>query len=330
MREWLANAWSWFSQLIRQKRVWRIFYISILILSLVFIAYAVYRNWNELRAQKWEINYLYIFLSIALFPLGMLPTVAAWHKLLESLGVKKKFSKNLYVYALSSLPRHIPGLVWYVSSRTLMYQEEGVAAAPILAATALEVVLLAITGFITSTLLFLRGSAALEQFSALQFVIPAALILGVGLIFSTPVFNKLMPKLLKRWYHDQPLSIQRGSLLVCLVWMFVAWFGGGLLLFFLVNAFVPLSWAYYPVMVGAWGLASAIGLTIGIGISGMGLREVTLGALLSLVIPPLAAVVIAVGFRLVVTVGEFLWVFLFSLITKSVPRKPAGRTNDSM
>jgi uncharacterized membrane protein YbhN (UPF0104 family) len=325
MRQSFANAWKRLSQLMRQKSVWRAFYFMVIAVSLAFIAYAIYKNWNELKAQQWTINYYYIVLAVALFPIGMLPTVAAWHKLLEALGEKKKFSKNLYIYAISSLPRHIPGLVWYVSSRTLMYQEEGVAAGTVLAATALEVALLAITGFVSSMLLLLSGSDVLAQFSSLNYVIPVALVLGLGLVLSMPVINKLLPRLFKRWKIEQVPNIHRGSLIISMLWMFVAWFGGGMLLFLLVRGFTPLSWHDYPVMVGAWGMASGIGLTIGIGISGMGLREITLGALLSLVVSPLTAVVVAVGFRLVLTIGEFIWVFLFALLTKSVPRAPAGR-----
>lgn len=329
MHKWLINTWNWLLHKMRRKEVWRAFYTFIIVISLGFIAYAVYINWNELRAQEWDINYQYFFLSILLFPLGMLPTVAAWHKLLYTLGINKPFSKNLRIYALSSLPRHIPGLVWYVSSRTMLYQEEGVSTGLVLLASAMEVVLLAITGFFSSTLLLFHGSAVLEHFVALQFVIPAALLLGAGLIFTTPIFNKISPRLLKRWNIEQSLSIRRGSLIACLAWMFLAWLGGGFLLYLLVRGFMPLSLTYYPIMVGTWGMASGIGLTIGIGISGMGLREVTLGALLSLMIPPLTAIVVAVTFRLALTVGELIWVFLFAWITKSVPQKPIGRIDAS-
>jgi hypothetical protein len=312
--------------MLRQRSIWRIFYVALFVVSLVFIGYAIYTNWNQLSAQNWHLNYRYIALSILLFPLGMLPTVAAWHKLLDAIGVRKPFPVNLRIYALSSLPRHIPGLVWYVSSRTMMYQEESVPTGSVVAATGLEVVMLAITGFATAILLFLRGSVVLEQFRGLQFIIPIAVLLGLGLIFSTPIINKLSPRIFRRWNVEQIPTIQRGSLIICILWMFGAWMGGGLLLFLLVRGFIPVEWSTYPVMVGIWGIASAVGLTIGIGVSGMGLREVTLGALLSLVIPPLTAVVVAITFRLVLLVGEFMWVLLFAWITKSVPWRPLGRT----
>lgn len=329
MHVWIKKAWKQISELMAQGPARRTFNILVIVISLGFISYAVYANWNALKAHKWEINYLYIVLSIVLYPLGMMPTVTAWHKLLEALGVQMPFSQNLRIYSLSLLPRHIPGLVWYVSSRTLMYKEKGVSAGFVLTATAVEIFLHAVTGFLVSTLLLLLGTATLELYSALRFIIPMALLLVVGLVFSPFVLNRLVALIVKRWKVDQAPTIQRGSLIACLLWLLAAWSGGGLLLFLLVRGFSPVAWSYFPVMIGIWGMASSIGLTIGIGISGMGLREITLGALLSLVIPPITAVVVAVAFRLVLTIGEFIWVFIFVWLTKTVPRKHGERTEDS-
>jgi hypothetical protein len=148
-------------------------------------------------------------------------------------------------------------------------------------------------------------------------------------VFSPPLFNRLSASIVKRLKVDQTPTIQRGGLISSLIWLLAAWSGGGLLLFLLVRGFSPLAWFYFPVMIGIWGMASSIGLTIGIGISGMGLREITLGALLSLVISPITAVVVAVAFRLVLTISEFIWVFMFAWLIKSVPRKQEERMEDS-
>ena len=329
MRERILTFRQGFSRLMRNKPAQRVFYIIVIFVSLGFIAYATYVNWNELKAHKWELDYKYIALSVILFPVGMLPAVAAWHKLLDALGVKLSYWRNLRIYAISSLPRHIPGLVWYASSRAMLYKENGVAAGLILAATAAEIFLHAVTGFIMSILLLVRSAAALERYSALRFIIPVALIIILGLIFSPPVFNRVLPGLLKRCHLEQVPAIQRNSLIACLLWLVPAWSGGGFLLFLLVRGMYPIQWSYLPVMIGIWSLASAIGLTVGIGVSGMGLREVSLGALLSLVVPPITAVVAAIAFRLVLTVGEFIWVMLFVWIIKSVPQYDEGRKEDS-
>ena len=110
--------------------------------------------------------------------------------------------------------------------------------------------------------------------------------------------------------------------------MFIAWAGGGLILFALVQAVNPLNWSLLPVMIGTWGAAGAVSLTIGIGIQGLGIREVTLGALLSLVMPTLTAIMIAVAFRLVLTIGEVIWVAFFVWITKKPSAKLEGVSNE--
>jgi hypothetical protein len=323
----LKTLWHSIQGLLQQKNIRRLLYAAIVLLSVAFIAYAIYKNWHELTSQKWNIDYRNIILATVLHPLGMLPTIVAWHKLLDALGVHKPFRTNLRVYALSSLPRHIPGLVLYVTSRTLMYQEQGVSTGIILVATGAETALLALTGFVLSFLILMKTSAIIGQFTAIRFLLPIAVILIFILIISTPILNSLFKRLVSRWNLENPPRLVQKQLIQSLLWMFVAWGGGGMLLFILVRAFSTLDWSYLPMMIGIWGVAGAVSLTIGIGVSGMGLREVTLGALLSLVISPLAAIVVAVAFRLVLTLGEFLWVLLFAWMTKTAPQD-SGRQLD--
>jgi hypothetical protein len=123
-------------------------------------------------------------------------------------------------------------------------------------------------------------------------------------------------KFLSRKNLEQPSQFSQKKLIISLLWMFIAWGGGGLILFTLAQAITPINWSLIPLMIGIWGAAGAVSLTIGIGIQGMGIREVTLGALLSLIMPPITAIVVAIAFRLVLTVGEFLWVAFFAWITK--------------
>jgi uncharacterized membrane protein YbhN (UPF0104 family) len=328
MHHKLLCGWNWISERMKQKPIRRGFYILVIIISLGFIVYSAYTNWSELKAQKWELDYKYILMSILLFPIGFLPVVAGWHRLVDGLGVKLPFLRNLRVYAISSLPRHIPGLVWYVSSRSLLYQEEGLAAGMVIAATAAEVFLHASTGFLMSILVFLRNTGILEQYQGLRWIVPTALLFLVAVIASSSLVKGFSNWLVKRWKYDQLPAIRRGSLVACLIWLFIAWCGGGFLLFLLVRGLVPLSWSNLPYIIGSWALASAIGLTIGIGVSGMGLREVTLATLLSLVIPPVTAIVAAIAFRLVFLVGEFIWVLVFVWATKSVPQQIKGRMDE--
>jgi len=320
--------WQRLQDLLKNKNIRRMMYGLIVLASAVFIAYAVYSNWNEFKTQQWDFNYPYIILAILLYPAGMLPTVAAWHKLLQAMGVECSFQTNLRLYSLSILPKHIPGFVMFVTSRSLLYQEEKVPAATSVTATGAETILLALTGFISSVLLLFLGVERIGQFSVFRYAAPAAIILVLIFVFWTPALNRLVQKILARRGIQQVPQLDQKQTVFSLLWMFIAWAGGGLILFVLVQAVNPLNWSLLPVMIGTWGAAGAVSLTIGIGIQGLGIREVTLGALLSLVMPTLTAIVIAVAFRLVLTIGEVIWVAFFVWITKKPSAKLEGISSE--
>jgi hypothetical protein len=317
----LKTCWQFFKKLLQQKVVQQILSVFIILSSGVFIAYAIISNWNELRTQRWEIDFRYILLAISLYPVGMLPTAAAWHKLVQAFGIRESFRTNLRIYSLSSLPRHIPGFVWFVTSRTLLYQEQGIPTAVTIAATGVETGLLALTGFIIAISLLLFEMDSFSGFSAIRIVSPLAVFFLILLVASTPKLNKLLYTFLSRKNIEKIPQLNQMDLVWSLVWMFVAWSGGGLLLFILSRAIVPVQWSLLPALIGMWGIAGAVSLSIGVGIQGLGIREVTLGALLSTVFPPVVAIVLAIAFRLALTIGEFLWVVILVWAT----RKPSIR-----
>jgi hypothetical protein len=328
MLDHLKQVWRFLQRAMQKKRVRQLFYVGIVVISLAFIGYAVATNWTLLKSQKWHIDPLYLILVVVLYPLGMFPTAAAWHWLLRAFNTKKTYFLNLRLYAVSSLPKHIPGLVWYVTSRTLIYEEYGVSANVVLSATATETALLALTGFISALLIFSLQPDLPSQLSILRILSPLSLIALILLFVWAPGGTRLLDKLVKRFIKDaQTIQLQRPALFVCLGWMFIAWIGGGTLLWILINALTPIGWELLPIMIGMWGAAGAVSQTIGIGIQGLGLREVTLGAILSLVISPITAIIVVVAFRLVLTIGEFLWVFLLSIILKDkviIQKGPIG------
>ena len=254
----------------------------------------------------------------------MLPTALAWHTVLRSIGVDLPFRTNLRIFSLSALPRHIPGFVWYISSRTLLYKEEDIGAARIVTASAADIILLALTGYLSTLMLFVSGIGISQEISNVRTAAYIAIPLLVLLIISVPLVNRFLPYFLKRRGVSEIPQINQVSLVITLLLMFFAWAGGGLILFVLSQAIYPLGWSMYPAMIGAWGAAGAVSLTIGIGIQGLGIREITLSAILSLIMPPLIAIIVAISFRLVLTVGELIWVSLFIWLTKKPPSEIEG------
>lgn len=315
--ELIKRVWVKLRELMGKKLVRQLFYIGVVVLSLAFMGYALAGNWSSLKNQSWHINPFYALAAIALYPLGMLPTAAAWHWLLRAFNVRKPFALNLRLFALSSLPKHIPGVVWYVTSRTLMYEEHGVNAGIALGATAVESGLLALSGFITALSILALKADLPGNLTVLRYLAPLSVILLGMIIVLAPGASRWLEKLIKRWKPETPaLTFDRLSLIASLAWMFAAWSGGGVLLWIMTRALTPVNLVLLPVMIGVWGAAGAVSLTIGVGIQGLGLREVTLGALLSMFIPPILAIVLVIAFRLALTLGEFLWVGIISVVIR--------------
>jgi glycosyltransferase 2 family protein len=276
------------------------------------IAYAIFSNWDQLREAHLELNYSYIILSFVIYPLAMLPTALAWHTLLRAISTKIGFQTNLKLYSLTCLFRNIPGFVWFIGSRTLLYQEQKVPLGVTAAATTIEMALLALTGFFISGIV----PAALPidrlgDFQVARFLPLVAAILLVALVVGLPSLERILRQVLRRDWVEQVPHLNQKEMAFTLLWMLVAWSGGGIVLWILARAITPVNWSLIPAFIGIWGISGAVSLTLGVLIQGMGLRELTLGALLGLVMPTPVAFVLAIAFRLLLTIGEPVWALVF-------------------
>lgn len=299
--------------------------LAILLTGVLFISYVLFSNWNQLQIVLIELNYFYVVLAFLLYPVGMLPTAVAWHTLLGAVGIQTGFRVNLRIYSLSCLPRNIPGFVWYIASRSLLYQEHGIPAGVITGVSLGETVLLALTGFALSVLPFFFLGVDLNRLGLISFAPILAIVLLCAVVLSVPTLTRFLQRILPKSKSNLVvLQASRNGLALSLIWMLLAWSGGGLLLFIVLQAVAPVGLGLLPTTIGIWGAAGGASLTVGIGVQGMGIREITLTALLSLVVPPLSAVVVAIAFRVILTAGEFFWALVFAGVSGAFGM---GKTN---
>jgi glycosyltransferase 2 family protein len=326
----LPTIWQQFTHRMEDKRLQRWLFFLILLLSGAFIAVALITNWGQLRPQLQHIHYSYILLAVFLYPLGMLPTIAAWHTLLNAFGVSRSFTVNLRLYCLSSLQRHIPGFVMFVASRSYVYEQIGIPAALSATITIAETILLASTGLIISLILVPFGMGKFFQEHSLTLLLLFVGFLLILLINGTSLFNKLVHKICQRFKIQNIPELEQKYLTRSLVWMCLAWAGGGIILYTLIQAAMPMDISRLPILIGVWGLAGGVSMTIGLGFQGMGIREITMSAVLTMFMPMALAVTVAVVFRLVTTIGEVLWVLIFIGLThRQVLVNPTHQRNDS-
>lgn len=308
----------------RLKEIWQnktyrlILNVGIITLSLSVIGFLLYRNWNELSNSDLDFDYRFLIAAIISYGPAYLFTAAGWDSLLRSMSINVRLPENLKIYSLSSLPKHIPGVVFYAASRVLQYQELGVAAGTILAATVVEAVLLSFTGFIIALGLLFGFSN-----SAYSTILWIAGILSLIFLLFFNFFEKVIRKFIQLILRKKDLELpefREKYFQKAILNMFLAWIFGGIVLFFSINVFTDLSINKLPWVISIWAVSGATSLSIGAIIQGFGIREITMGALLSTTISPLLAVVVALGFRIIFTIAELIWVGITLLFLRRISR----------
>jgi hypothetical protein len=289
-----------------------------LVASLSFLIYAVYIGWDALQAHFRHLNFWLLGAALLLYPIGFLPSLWNWHAVMSRIGGCRDFRTNMRLYSLSCLPKRIPGAIWYISSRVVLYRECQVSYATTLVATAIETTFLALTGFLIYLLSLGTGLAELDY--RLRDAIIAVLILALAVPLWAPLLRRGLRWLQVRTGALTPVEFGSSDALRLLGISGLGWIGGGLLLYILANSVAPLPPTQLPDLIGSWGAAGAVSLTAGLLIQGMGLREVTLAVLLSNYMPLSVAAVVSLLFRLLLTGGEFVWALVFAWLAPRLPK----------
>jgi hypothetical protein len=92
-------------------------------------------------------------------------------------------------------------------------------------------------------------------------------------------------------------------------WLFIyflIWMIGGVVLYLMTISFYPLNLSVLPNIIGAWCLSGSVAILMVFLPVGLGLRELTLGLLLSSILPPGISAVIAILSRIIFTIFEII------------------------
>jgi hypothetical protein len=266
-------------------------------ISLLFVLYIVHASWAPLKIYFKHLNYWLLALALLIYPLGFLPLLMMWHKIMSYIGGCHDLYTNIRLYSLSCLPKRLPGTVWYISSRVATYHECQVKPAITLMATFIETICLTFSGFSIS-LLVGTTSALFPQGKGLAICL---FLLSLAFLIWVLLARR------RFWSKGRTDKFNLRSTLLLLGISALAWIGGGLLLYILSNAVTKVPINRLPSLIGIWSGAGALSLSIGLLAQGLGLREMALTALLAYEMPLPAAVIVSLLFRLLLTLGEPLW-----------------------
>lgn len=276
---------------------------ALVLVSLALLAYFIYRNWAALTAYPWQFSYAHFVLTLVLHLCAFLIAIGAWHSIISRLAGANDLRLNARIYCYSAVARRLPGMLWDVATRVVMYDQAGISKAAAGVASLLEFVLITLAGIILYIALtpFTLSYAQLGGWSLLG-------ILGVGLVLTHP---RLVTGVVRKLKKDSaPLSLRYRDNIIWLVIYSASWAIGGLILWATASGIYGLSLDFVPQVIADWTVAGVVTSIITFVPAGLGLREITLTFLLSRYMPEHIAVSSAILMRLLMTSYSILWLLV--------------------
>lgn len=221
---------------------------------------------------------------------------AGWVSLMRHFAPGIPWHTHVRIYCATLAGRRLPGTLWYVGGRLVLYHREGVSRTLVSIASTVEYAVILVSGALVGIILL---PAAAETPGAA----PAALVVAAVLILSSP---RLVAWLAERMGRPLPVKIAFTDVLVWLAALAVMWVCGGMMLVEIIRAFAPLPSALAGYVLGAWALAGTLGaLTFALP-SSFGVGEISLTLFLAQIMPAAEAGTIAVVTRFIGLVFEVI------------------------
>lgn len=283
------------------------------------LAYTVWKSRDQLLPYLAKADYSQFIPVLILYLSALLLAVLNWVVVMHAFEGGISVWMHAKIYLVSMVSRRLPGTIWYVGGRMVLYKQLGVPSIKTASASGIEFII----SFVADALLaaiFIPLGLNLSKI----WLIPLGLVVVLGLLVLRPkTLEKIMVKL--KYPLAQPVRMRQviGWLLLRMALVLT----GGLMIFFTIRIFTPLGFDSLLFVLGTRALSGAAGMLTFLLPSSMGASDLTLLAMLSSVIPASLATVIALLVRIYTTLFELLFGLVFFILLNksfsfSMPAKP--------
>jgi hypothetical protein len=280
--------------------------------SFVFLGLALYRDWQELAQYEWSIDYRYLLAASAIYPVPFLLMASVWSQVIGRLAGFSNYFGNLQIYCYSGLIKYIPGTFWYVLGRAYFYERQGIAKSLTALGSLWELALAAFSGLVVYLPLMMYSRQVYA--GPLNYLL--LLLAPLGFVVLHPSgFSAALKYIVKKRAENIGLIRRRDSLAWVALYAF-AWLLGGLAFYLQANMIYPVPLAHLPAVASFLVISGVISQLAFFIPAGLGIREVSLSLLLSSFVPFGIAVVIALIFRLWLTLSEVFWTLVTLLLCR--------------
>lgn len=281
---------------------------------LCLMGYVIYLGWQS----RDELDYLIdnadwsqfslIFL-IYLTTLVLASTI--WTSVMQTMDDSLGWWIHICIYFVTLMTRRIPGTVWYIGGRVVLYKRLGVSGVKTATGSGIELIISFVANCILA-MLFLPFGLGLSNY----WYIPFGFVSLLGLLILEPsILAKIMFKL------NRPLSrpIERWRIAIWLLLRMALVLAGGLMIFQTIRVFLPLSKEIIFLVLGARAISGAASMLSFFLPSSMGIYDLTMFAFLATVMPPSLATVVTVLVKLYTTIFEIFFGLFFYIIIRKFP-----------
>ena len=313
-----------FANLISNKRALNILLICFWSLFIVLILWGGWQNRQVVIPYLVHANYTYLPLVLLSYLASLASVLVGWSFIMNALKAPIKFWQNSQVYCLTLAARRLPGTVWYIGGRLLVYQRLNVSKGIVVLASGIEFIIVLVSGSIIGfiSLFSARSSLPTVIFAA------SILMIMIGILLFHPATWKVVSRVIGKE------AIQSVSILDKIGWVLAycaMWLFSGLMVVQLVKIFQPIEGSEQLFVIGSWAFSGIAGMLTFFFPSSFGVAEISLTALLSQIMPFPLAGVIAILSRLITILLEVslsLILVPFSLkLTKPEPTDPPTLTS---
>lgn len=256
--------------------------ITLLALTFGFIAWALTRQWADVRqaAAAFTIDWPWVLAASAVVLATYAMLIQSWRLLLAGWGGVLAYPAAVRIWTIANLGRYIPGKVWSVGALGVLAAREGVSGVAAAGAAILGTVLNLGAGIALAVIL---GADALERlYPGLRLIaIAATVAFAIGVI-ALPV---LLPPLLDRFARWRGLTLARQQLAARTLWIATAlnaisWIGYGVAFALFARGVTPQVSSNPTTFIAVFSASYLIGYLVLFAPGGLGFREVALSGLL--------------------------------------------------
>lgn len=285
------------------------FFIPLLLIS--FILFNIYSNRQVVLSFWMDFNPIPLIVSFFLMLLIFIEAGFNWHILLNKLNFPISFKKSLYIFIISNAGRYIPGSIWqYIGRVELGKKEASIPREINVLSLVLEIFILVNAALIVSLLAVPFIYSKIDNNYFWLLLAPFSLILMHPLVARNII--KTIAKFTGRDIGSSLASIRFTAIFSVLPFFILNFLLNGLAIFFLTEAVYPeVSLLDLVFFTGVFAFSWVVGFVSIIAPAGLGVTDLLLAYLLSLVMPLPLASTIALSYRVFLTLAElavFLWV----------------------